>query len=192
MYKISLIALSVILVFLWGVSPFLGNFLPTETCFIYFQGNQATENRHLKSDLPQVCHIYKSDHEGNRQCFLQRWDTVFVKGKDGVNLHQSLFWTQFWCFTAEAIKKVLISIKQEWDQVLRFIFKKSKKKQKNPPNLKKAVQSGLSLKSEHQEEQSTYASVRVKKNKNILITNIIYSSKMTLWQPFYVCISCFQ
>lgn len=81
-------------------------------------------------------------------------------GEDDVNLHQSLFWTQFWRFTAEAIRKMLISIEQEWDQVLRFILKK--KKRKKAPKFKKAVQSDLSLKSEHQEEQSTYTSVTVR------------------------------
>lgn len=71
MYKIGLIAPLVILVFLRGVSPFLGNFLPTKTYCTCFQGDQATENRHLKPDLLHVWHIYKSDREGNTEFSLE-------------------------------------------------------------------------------------------------------------------------
>lgn len=68
--------------------------------------------------------------EINTQSFQKRWDTLFVKGKDGVNLQQSLFWAQFWCFTAEIIKKAFILIKQEWDQVLKFKKRRKKKSAK--------------------------------------------------------------
>lgn len=62
------------------------------------------------------------------------------------------------------------------------------KKKKKP---RKIVQPDLRLKSYHQEEQSTYESMRVRKesenNINIFFNNAQYicSSKMTLWHLFY-------
>lgn len=49
------------------------------------------ENKHLKFDLPQLQHINVSDHEENALSFQKRWESLFVKGMDGVNLQQSLF-----------------------------------------------------------------------------------------------------
>lgn len=81
------------------------------------------ENRHLKSDMPQLPLIYKSDHDSNNS-FQKRRDILSVKGQDGVNLQQSLFWAQFWRFIAEVFKEVFILIKQEWDQLLKWKKKK--------------------------------------------------------------------
>jgi len=49
----------------------------TKTCCTYFQRNQATENRHFKTDLPQLPHIYKSGHEGNNTQFSKEVGYTF-------------------------------------------------------------------------------------------------------------------
>lgn len=65
-------------------------------------------------------------------------------------------------------------------------------KKKKKPKLKKTVQPDPRLKSEHQEERGTYESMSPKRIKEFKMPSIIWSSKMTLWQPFYACISCSQ
>lgn len=48
------------------------------------------QKTYLKSDLPQVWHIYKSDHEGNTEFSIEVGYT-FCEGEGWCKLHQSLF-----------------------------------------------------------------------------------------------------
>lgn len=93
-----------------------------------------------------------------------------------------------WCETAaisvlssvwvlEVIREVLPLIKLERNQLLNFFIQEKKKKKK--PSLKKTLQTDLSLKSLTQEVQSTYESMRARKEQeNLICSQITHSLTM--------------
>lgn len=104
-----------------------------------------------------------------------------------------------WCETAaisvlssvlvlEVIREVLPLIKLERNQLLNFFIQEKKKKKK--PSLKKTLQTDLSLKSLTQEVQSTYESMRARKEQeNLICSQIRHSLTMSERESFNVCIS---
>lgn len=105
----------------------------------------------------------------------------------GVKLQQSLFWVRFWCLKSSG--RFCHWLNWKGTNFSISLFKKKKKKKKKP-SLKKTLQTDLSLKSLTQEVQSTYESMRARKEQeNLICSQITHSLTMFEWESFNVCIS---